>query len=453
METFETIKNKNLLLYSYIRGSHCHGISTPQSDVDEGGIFISPVDSILDLGFNYQDQISNKTNDVVWYELKKFMHLLIKSNPTILEALFIDDKFVTFEHPIITDLKKYKDEFLTKKCFNSFFGYAEAQIKKAKGLNKMINWEADKIKRKGILDFAYTFHKQGSTKIENWLEYRGLNQKYCGLVNIPNMKDIYGVYYDWGNFFLNENITYDDIMNGYYSIGHFDAKKIVEDIKSTEKEEEKATYNKFLKMAHLGNMVEFIINKYDLHDKAFIDYEMENLDLENLKVWFESQKPIGYKGMVGENSNSLRLSSVSKGEMPICYVSYNKDGYIKHCTDYKNFKDWEKNRNPIRYQSNLKKNYDSKNMCECFRLLHCGIEIANGNGFIVDRSGIDRDFLLDVKNHKFEYDEIVELLEKDKAEMETAMKQSTIKDDIDQDLVNSLYLSYIKEFYGCLNVK
>ena len=157
--------------------------------------------------------------------------------------------------------------------------------------------------------------------------------------------------------------------------------------------------------------------------------------------------------MVGENSNQLRLSSVSKGEKPICYVSYNKDGYIKHCIDYKNYKDWEKHRNPIRYESNLKKNYDSKNMCECFRLLHCGIEIANGDGYIVDRSGIDADFLLDVKNHKFEYDELIKHLEEDKNKMENAMKKSTIKDSVDPKFVNDLYLRFIEDFHKLKNVK
>ena len=59
-------------------------------------------------------------------------------------------------------------------------------------------------------------------------------------------------------------------------------------------------------------------------------------------------------------------------------------------------------------ESNLTKSYDAKNMCECFRLMHCGIEIANGQGYIVDRNGIDADFLLDVKNHKYEYEELMD---------------------------------------------
>ena len=57
-------------------------------------------------------------------------------------------------------------------------------------------------------------------------------------------------------------------------------------------------------------------------------------------------------------------------------------------------------------------------MCECFRLINCGIEIARGEGYKVDRSNIDADFLLDVKNHKYEYNELMEMLEKKNDEME-----------------------------------
>ena len=438
METFDTIRDKGLLLFEYIRGSHCHGLATPSSDIDMGGVFISPKDDLLDLGFNYQDQISNESNDIVWYDLKKFMTLLLKSNPTILEALFVDDKYVKYEHPLFKKIREHRDLFLTKKCFPSFFAYARSQVEKAKGLNKMINWERDKIQRKGILDFTYTFYKQGSTKIANWLEYRGLDQKYCGLVNIPNMRDIYGVYYDWGNFFQHEGITVEDLIDAWMDKDLQDTKTIVEKLK-TAKGEEKCLLEEQLKKSHLSNMVDFIIDFY------FAD--AQDLETFLIKEWYEKLKPIGYSGMVGKKSQELRLSSVSKGEKPICYVSFNKDGYIKHCKDYKNYQDWIKHRNPIRYESNLHKSYDAKNMCECFRLIHCGIEIAEGKGYIVDRSGIDADFLLDIKNHKFEYDYLIEKLEEEKEKMNKAMETSTLKEDIDPMFVNSLYVNMVDAFF------
>lgn len=39
--------------------------------------------------------------------------------------------------------------------------------------------------------------------------------------------------------------------------------------------------------------------------------------------------------------------------------------------------------NPKRYESNLDKTYDSKNMMHCFRLMHMASEIAEGKGVIL----------------------------------------------------------------------
>ena len=440
---FEEIKKRNLLIYNYLRGSHCHGISTPLSDEDYCGIYLAPVEQILGLGLDYQDQISNETNDIVWYELQKFMNLLLKSNPTVLEALFVDDKYVEYEHPIMTEIKKHKEKFLTKKCFDSFFSYAKSQIKKARGLNKKINWDVPE--RKGILDFVYTYHKQGSSKIQNWLEYRNLKQKYCGLVNVPNMHDNYSVFYDWGNHFLNENVTFEDLKKAYLDDNVYDTINIVKSLKNGEKSLDLV---KKLRKAQFKNMVNFIMEKYDLRSTSAYFPKMKTL--RRLNEWFYNQKPIGYKGMTNEEetSNELRLSSVEKDILPICQISYNKDGYSTHCRVWKEYQDWIKHRNPVRYESNLKKSYDAKNMCECFRLINCGIEIANGKGYKVDRSNIDADFLLDVKNHKYEYEELMEMLEKKNDEMEKAMAESTIPEKIDVEFVNDLLLKIRKEQLG-----
>ena len=440
---FEEIKKRNLLIYNYLRGSHCHGISTPLSDEDYCGIYLAPVEQILGLGLDYQDQISNETNDIVWYELQKFMNLLLKSNPTVLEALFVDDKYVEYEHPIMTEIKKHKEKFLTKKCFDSFFSYAKSQIKKARGLNKKINWDVPE--RKGILDFVYTYHKQGSSKIHNWLEYRNLKQKYCGLVNVPNMHDNYSVFYDWGNHFLNENVTFEDLKKAYLDDNVYDTINIVKSLKNGEKSLDLV---KKLRKAQFKNMVNFIMEKYDLRSTSAYFPKMKTL--RRLNEWFYNQKPIGYKGMTNEEetSNELRLSSVEKDILPICQISYNKDGYSTHCRVWKEYQDWIKHRNPVRYESNLKKSYDAKNMCECFRLINCGIEIARGEGYKVDRSNIDADFLLDVKNHKYEYNELMEMLEKKNDEMEKAMAESTIPEKIDVEFVNDLLLKIRKEQLG-----
>ena len=415
--TFESVRNEGLLIYEYIRGSHAYGLQKPDgtSDVDTAGVYIEPIEQVLGMGLDFQEQISDEKGDNVWYGLKKFFNLLLTSNPTVLESLFIPEDKILYEHPIMTEIKKYREKFVTKECFKAFIGYAKTQILKARGLNKkIVNPVSERLEP---LDFAYTFYNQGSTKIKNWLEYRGLDQKYCGLVRIPNMREIYGVYYDWGNHFEGNGMTIFDLEEEY-----FKAKK------------------SFLQNdpydSKIYNLCNFLM-KYTKKESP-ID-SLSSLDM----------KPIGYKGMVGDDgmSNELRLSSVSKGVKPICYISYNKDGYTKHCKDYKEYKDWEKYRNPERYRENITNNkgYDAKNMAHSVRLLHMGIEIAKTGVINIDRTNIDRDFIMNVRLGKMSYDELINYLDSKKEEMDKAIEESTIPDKIDTDFVNNILLNIRKK--------
>ena len=75
------------VLMLYLRGSHCQGTNTETSDEDFGGLYITALDNVLDLGFKYKEQYLDEKNDICIQEIGKFAHLLLKSNPTVLESL------------------------------------------------------------------------------------------------------------------------------------------------------------------------------------------------------------------------------------------------------------------------------------------------------------------------------------------------------------------------------
>lgn len=404
MNNFETIRNDGRLLYEYIRGSHLYGLNTPDSDVDTSGVFISTKEQLLGC-FGYKPQVSDTRHDTTWFEVGELVRLLLKSNPTVLESLFVpEDKILVKPSPLLADLFANKDEFITKQCFNPFIGYAIDQIKKARGLNKKITNPV--YERLTPYDFAYTFYAQGSTKISDWLANRGLNKDFCGLVHVPNMHNTYGVYYDWG--------------------AHFEANNI----------------KKASDFIHTGGKAfEFALDFYNLMVEEF-----------GVQKWFEANKEVKhYRGMCLEKASDMRCSSVSKGEKPIVHIVYNESGFKDHCKKYKEYKDWEKNRNPKRYESNLDKNYDSKNLCHTMRLVHMGYEIATGQGIILNREKAgDKEFLMNIRNHKYEYDELMEIVEKDKVKLDEAIANSTIKEKIDTDLVNDILINIRKKAYGML---
>lgn len=392
MTEFDVIRNDGRLLYEYIRGSHLYGLNNEDSDVDTSGVFVCTRDELFGC-FGYKPQVTDSRHDNTWFEIGELIRLLLKSNPTVMESLFVPkDKVLGQIHPLMQMVIDNREQFISKQCFNPFFGYAKSQIEKARGLNKkIVNPITERLTP---YDFIYTFKGQGSTKFRDWLANRGLHQECCGLVNVPNMHDIYGVYYDFG--------------------------------------------------AHIAAYTDW------KNDSLFLTYACEynkDKNIEETKSRLSGIAPIGYRGVINVDvdGNELRLSSIDdKNTRPICFISYNQSGYSSHCRLYAEYQTWVKERNPKRYESNLDKNYDSKNMMHCFRLMHMAGEIAEGKGMILQRTW-DRQFLMDVRNHKFEYEEIIERLEEEKERMNQLMEQSTIREQIDTDFVNQLMIDIRKK--------
>lgn len=402
---FEEIRSENCLLFEYTRGSTAYNLNTPESDVDTGGIFLAePFEYCI---LNPTVQVSDEKHDTTWYELSEFVRLLKKSNPTVLEALFVPDDCIHYMHPLFKELRDNRDKVLSKEIFNPFYGYAKQQVVKARGLNKKIVNPIER--RKTILEFCYTFRKQGSYTIEEWSKEYDLPLQYFGLVNIPNMHNMFGAYYDWVLYFKEHTTRIDNM---------FIEQPSTED-------------NKLLSLLNT-------VYKLNLTNNS--------VGLYMFKKWLSEQKVQNYYGLLkNDSSTQLHLSPVAKGEVPLLYISYNEDGFISHCRKYKEYQEWVQKRNPVRYASNLNKNYDSKNIMHCFRLIHMCKEILLGQGFNVKRTE-DQEFLMNIRNHKFEYDDLIAQLDTEVKEIEEAYKISTLPEKPDCEWLDNYLAKTIKEY-------
>lgn len=182
-------------LYLVIRGSHAYGTNIETSDIDFAGVFIQGLEDIL--GNKYKKQINDKSNDIVIYEIRRFLELLSSNNPTVLELLNTPEDCVIYKDPIFDIILESKDKFITKMCANSFGGYARQQIGKAKGQNKKQNWKKNKVKRKTPLDFCYIHSKDKSIPLLEYFNKKGIDQRFCGLSNLPHSRDTYSLFYDF----------------------------------------------------------------------------------------------------------------------------------------------------------------------------------------------------------------------------------------------------------------
>jgi len=200
MISIEELRNRNLIILECISGSKAYGLDTATSDTDIKGVFLLPKNDYY--GLNYIPQVSNETNDIVFYELRRFMELLSVNNPNILELLNTPKDAVLHKHPFLGVIETKK--ILSKLCKNTFGKFALSQIKKARGLKKKIVNPVE-AKRKNVLEFCYVNYENGSTPLLKFLNRQNWKQENCGLTNIPYMKDTYGLYH-------NKNIPYEGII-------------------------------------------------------------------------------------------------------------------------------------------------------------------------------------------------------------------------------------------------
>lgn len=189
--TIQTLRDRNLILFECISGSRAYGTDLPTSDTDIRGVFILPQADLY--GLHYVEQVNDAKKDVIFYELRRFVELISKNNPNILELLCAPADCVLYKHPLFDRLQP--DLFLSKLCRDTFAGYAVSQIKKARGLNKKILNPLPK-ERKSLLNFCYVLTGAGSLPVTDWLAARHWESATCGLVSVPHARDVYALFYD-----------------------------------------------------------------------------------------------------------------------------------------------------------------------------------------------------------------------------------------------------------------
>jgi len=154
----------NMVLVGY-RGSIAHGTYIPSTDpnsIDDKdlmGIYAGKKKHYI--GFGGKEVYERKINewDAVLYELRKFIGLLLKSNPNVLMLLWLPEKYYLYKSLYGQMLIDNRSIFVSKHAYHAFSGYAYGQ------LHRMTNFKYEGYmgeKRKSLVD-KYGFDcKNGS---------------------------------------------------------------------------------------------------------------------------------------------------------------------------------------------------------------------------------------------------------------------------------------------------
>ena len=181
------------IIFKAIVGSQAYGTNTTGSDTDFKGVYVQTTRELV--GFGYEEQIE-VSKDECYYEVRRFLQLLKSANPTMLELLFMPEDCIIEKHPAFDLILEHRHKFLTKKCLHSFGGYAVAQIKKARGLDKKMNWEKERMVRKSLMEFCYVYQNGKTKALAIFLEDNNMDEKDCGLVGLSHFRDCYALYHD-----------------------------------------------------------------------------------------------------------------------------------------------------------------------------------------------------------------------------------------------------------------
>jgi len=134
--------SEDWIIFECLTGSQIYGTSTPESDYDYRGVVSLPmvVRNHLFSNFEQKDKWGDqklpyppeRTEDRTIYELKKFMKICLDANPSVLELLFVPEKFWVKCKPSWLHLIANKEIFLSKKVKFTFTGYAHSQLSRIK---------------------------------------------------------------------------------------------------------------------------------------------------------------------------------------------------------------------------------------------------------------------------------------------------------------------------------
>jgi predicted nucleotidyltransferase len=350
-QKLEKIAEDNCIL-RVVAGSNAYGTNNPSSDWDERGIFVDEMPRIV-LPFEKIEQVTLSHDDIVLFELSKYMPLLLTQNPNVIELIWTDEKDVLHKTELGQLLLDNRKSFLSKQVKESYAGYAHSQLKRIKGHNKWIN------------------NPQPEQE--------------------PEPKDFTSVVWNFsGAKEFNKKVPF----SGFVAI--------------------------------------------DLGDGHYSLWSMDKLKIDR-KPWIDKRgnpNPIPKQEFEKFNPNNLP---------PDMIVKLNKTLFESHHTNWKAYWNWKTHRNEKRSELEEKYGYDVKHAMHLIRLLRSGVDILE-HGIVPVRRP-DREYLLDIRNGKYTYEEIVAESERLTQKVEEVSKKTLLPSEPDYGLAREIMMEiYTKQW-------
>jgi len=196
-----------------------------------------------------------------------------------------------------------------------------------------------------------------------------------------------------------------------------------------------------------------LLTKEQLH--AFINYLFVLIKdrIEWMHVTEELREifnQIDYKGVLVHHQipdTALEYTSyLTRGTQDFMNVLHQTQLYRKAKKEWDAYQEWTHKRNPARAALEEKCGFDAKHGSHALRLLAMGLEALEHQTLFVDRTDIDAEWLLAVKNGDVSYEEVMGVCNSRFDELECSYKSSKLRHSPDRESVNDLCVHLVKEY-------
>ena len=421
---------KNLIL-KCIGGSHLYGLNTPSSDMDIRGIYMDDINDVLNISGRQNNEIADDRQDVKYYSLGKFLKLASECNPNIIELLYLPEDAILYKSPVYEYLIEHREWFMSKRAMHTFKGYAYAQIQKAKGLNKKGNSVSKYVNEDGI------------RRLRMWLSQpmTGKTMMTTSQLNEIGLKNYFGG--DFVEYLKKKKVEWNE---SELKVHPLVPPNMASDLLA----------NPVVTCMAPPRPYQFIYwyrhdeNGFPFRQVPF-DGGIGGYDASRVEGCTNLYRLYHHgNGFINEDGFEVKLTSITQERERVDFagiVRIDMEEYQKSKREYDSFWEWMANRNEARYTNDWDSEgkVDWKNLMHTMRLLLCAKSIAETGVPIVRFKGEDRQYLMDIRNGKYSYNEILSDAQSKMDKLNELFDSSDLPHSSNINEINKFYVQTMQE--------
>lgn len=327
---------------------------------------------ILTPFYNVREVNDSSEEDTKFYELNQYMQLYLKANPNILETLWVDPSDIVESTDIYDHLRSYNSDLLSSKIAFTYSGYAHNQVTRMKNHHGWMDKERNAERRLNEIITEHPYKDVIEWMSDNFPDY------LVDRIDKSNVQSKNSTNVDFEKYMRDTSLQ----LVSSLPLKQYHFVRLVHNYRTDkvlDRDFNLLNYNRGYEMIHYGENI-FALIKNDsectINHDGSLRYFIKERTTEELKV------------------------------LPELIVKFNDKEWKENSDNRKSYHKWKKNRNNKRSVLETKFGYDCKHAMHTIRLLNTAEEALETGIVHVKRP--DAEMLLDIRNGKWTYEEVME---------------------------------------------